>query len=60
MNPAIKTAEGNSANSTFATLEAGVTKVRIYMWIEGQDIDCENNATGTDISFNISLTTANS
>jgi len=60
MNPAIKTAEGNSANSTFVTLEAGVTKVRIYMWIEGQDIDCENNATGTDISFNISLTTANS
>jgi len=60
MTPAIRTAEGNSSNSTFVTLEAGVTKVRIYMWIEGQDIDCENNATGTDISFNISLTTATS
>ena len=60
MNPAIKTAEGNAANNTFTTLEAGVTKVRIYMWVEGQDIDCENNATGTDISFNVSFTTATS
>ena len=59
MNPAIKTAEGNVNNNSLVTLEAGVTKVRIYMWVEGQDIDCENNATGTDISFNISLTTAN-
>ena len=60
MNPAIKTAEGNADNSNFVTLEAGVTKVRIYMWVEGQDIDCENNATGTDISFNVSFTTATS
>ncbi len=37
------------------TLAAGVTKMRIYMWIEGQDIDCENNASGTDITFNLEL-----
>ena len=36
----------------FSLLE-GVTKVRVYMWIEGQDVDCENNASGTDISFNV-------
>ncbi len=60
MSPAIQTAEGNTDNHSFATLQAGVTKVRIYMWIEGQDIDCENNATGTDISFNVSFTTATS
>jgi len=60
VSPAIKTAEGNTNNSSFVTLQAGVTKIRIYMWIEGQDIDCENNATGTDISFNISFTTATS
>ena len=23
------------------------------MWIEGQDVDCENNASGSDISFNV-------
>ena len=35
------------------SLTAGVTKMRIYMWIEGQDIDCENYATGASISYNL-------
>lgn len=34
-------------------LEAGITKLRIYMWVEGQDVDCDNSASGTDIQFNI-------
>lgn len=37
------------------TLETGVTKMRIYFWVEGQDVDCENNASGTGISLNIAL-----
>lgn len=44
------------ANTQYVQLDAGVTKVRIYMWIEGQDIDCENNASGSDLTFNVSLT----
>jgi len=44
------------ANTQYVTLDAGVTKVRVYMWIEGQDIDCENNASGSDLTFNVSLT----
>lgn len=36
-------------------IPAGVTKLRIYMWVEGQDIDCENNASGTDITFKLQL-----
>lgn len=39
-------------------LTAGITKARVYMWIEGQDIDCENTASGTDISFNIQFQVA--
>ena len=35
------------------TLKAGITKVRIYMWVEGQDVDCENTASGTDISYTV-------
>ena len=35
------------------SLSAGVTKMRIYMWVEGQDIDCENYATGASISYNL-------
>ena len=38
-------------------VKTGVTKVRVYMYIEGQDVDCENNASGTDISFNLQLST---
>ena len=38
------------------SLSAGVTKVRVYMWVEGQDVDCENNASGTNLSYTIALT----
>lgn len=34
-------------------LQPGITKVRIYMWIEGQDVDCENDASGSDLSYNL-------
>ncbi len=27
------------------SVAAGITKVRIYIWVEGQDIDCENSAS---------------
>lgn len=37
----------------FVTLEAGVTKFRVYMWVEGQDVDCENGASGSDIAFDL-------
>ena len=37
------------------TLAKGVTKLRIYMWIEGQDVDCENAASGGNVSFNLQL-----
>ena len=35
------------------TLKAGTTKVRIYMWVEGQDVDCENNASGSSLAYNL-------
>ena len=57
VTPTISTTENFSTYQTFMSLSAGVTKVRFYMWIEGQDIDCENNATGSDISYNIQLST---
>lgn len=37
------------------SLTPGITKIRVYMWIEGQDVDCENNASGSDIVFNIQI-----
>jgi len=35
------------------TVKEGVTKIRIYMWIEGQDVDCEDHASGGSLSYNL-------
>jgi len=60
VTPDIKTTAANAAYQKLMTLQSGVTKVRIYMWIEGQDIDCENNATGSDITFDLQISTQSS
>ena len=49
------TNEGASETANFFHIDKGITKVRIYMWVEGQDVDCDNSASGTDISFSIEL-----
>lgn len=36
-------------------LSNGVTRFRIYMWVEGQDIDAENYASGTFVEYNLSF-----
>ena len=57
VSPDIYTLEGNNVYTEFLDLDEGVTKFRVYMWLEGQDVDCENNATGSDISFKIQFST---
>lgn len=55
VTPKIKT-KAAGITTTFEKafdLQAGITKVRIYMWIEGQDVDCENDASGGSISYNL-------
>ena len=34
-------------------VQEGVTKIRIYMWIEGQDVDCEDHASGSSLSYDL-------
>ena len=63
ITPDIKTPEDNGTNGSYTrifTLTEGVTKYRVYMWIEGQDIDCDNSATGSNIAFNVQLSTDSS
>ena len=38
-------------------IEAGITKIRVYVWIEGQDVDCENEAAKGGMSLNLQFTT---
>ena len=52
-----KTKNGFTHYIPVFSLKAGVTKVRIYMWVEGQDVDCENNASGGSINFDLQITT---
>lgn len=57
VNVAISTPFGNTTNQRLLTLNPSITKIRVYMWIEGQDVDCEDNASYGDISFNLEFTT---
>lgn len=45
---------------TIFTLQSGITKVRVYCWLEGQDADCENSASGQDILFNLAFVSGSS
>lgn len=38
-------------------LYSGVTKIRVYVWIEGQDVDCENGSSVGNINFNFQFST---
>lgn len=42
-----------STNQEIFNLNSGITKARVYMWIEGQDVDCENNASVGNITLNL-------
>lgn len=44
-----------TAYQSLMQLQPGITKVRIYMWIEGQDVDCENNASGGSLTFSLQI-----
>lgn len=46
-----------TTNKEIFTLKSGITKYRVYMWIEGQDVDCENNASIGNITLNLQFTT---
>lgn len=59
VTPDILTTVGNGANSTLPfNLAVGINKIRVYAWIEGQDYDCENNASGTKVIFRFQIAKA--
>lgn len=55
VTPSYSTLETMTDYNNAFSLTKGVTKVRIYMWVEGQDVDCENTASGSDITFKLEL-----
>lgn len=63
VTPGMQSAKSGTPNMEFpdttkdggAALSAGVTKYRIYLWIEGQDVDCENFAAGSYVEYNLAF-----
>ena len=46
--------EDDLEDTPLFTIPNGITKVRVYVWIEGQDIDSlETNSEGTEVDINI-------
>ena len=44
-----------SASQAKVTVDAGITRVRVYMWMEGNDVDCANDVAGSTLNFNLVL-----
>lgn len=57
VTPDYTTIEDFSTDLQVFSLQQGISKIRIYMWIEGQDVDCENQASGSNVTFNVQLST---
>ena len=56
VEPDYQTTAANTSTFDFMNMSPGVTKIRVYMWVEGQDIDCENTASGGNVQFNLGFT----
>lgn len=59
VEPDFQTVVGFNTNLEAFTFTAGITKMRVYMWVEGQDVDCENGASGANITYSLSITSEN-
>ena len=57
VTPKISTVNGETEYQPFFELHEGITKIRVYLWLEGQDVDCENGASVGDLSFGLQFST---
>lgn len=44
-------------NKEIFSINSGITKIRIYAWLEGQDVDCENNSAVGNLDFRFQFST---
>ena len=41
--------------NAYFNAKAGINRIRVYLWMEGNDVDCENSVAGSTIAFNLVL-----
>lgn len=51
----LKATLATSASDATISVQAGITRMRVYMWMEGNDVDCANDVAGSTINFNLVL-----
>lgn len=59
VNPDIKLEKsffGGETKRQLFKINEGITKIRVYLWVEGQDVDCEDMASGANLNFNLQFT----
>lgn len=59
VNPRVATTKDFVENQRLMNIPAGITKVRIYMWLEGQDVDLENSVAASQLSYNVEFAMIN-
>lgn len=59
VTPDVATTKTFSTNQHILTVPAGISKLRIYLWLEGQDVDMENDASASKLSFDLELAMLN-
>ena len=59
VTPDIATTQTFMNSQVLTNIPAGITKIRVYLWLEGQDVDMENNAANTKLSYNLELAMLN-
>ena len=55
VNPQITTIKGFSNDQDLMSVTPGITKLRIYFWLEGQDVDLENAISGGELEFKLEI-----
>lgn len=58
VTPHIATTKVFSEDQELVTIPTGITKMRIYMWLEGEDVDLENSAADSQLTFNLEIAMA--
>ena len=44
-----------NADQEIINLKSGINKIRVYIWLEGQDVDCVNNISFGDFTANLAF-----
>lgn len=53
---ATKVNDTNMSTEAYFNAAAGINRIRVYIWMEGNDVDCANDIAGATLAFNLVFT----